>query len=246
MGDPASTQLTAPPRVPWSLWDTLGVFVLTFLLAGLSYPLVGALGATEEQLVVLVLPLSLLLLAAITVGYVGARYGRGGVRMLAGPSRPRPRDASFAALAGLGAFLVINVLLAAMLAWVITQLGGEVPPVQEALRGAAAGPYPWLFAAAAVICAPLAEEVFYRGMLYPRLRDRWGRLPGIWITALLFAVAHWQAGNIEGSVLTFAILLPLAWFLTWLMDRRGTLLAPFVAHAVFNGIGVAGMFAGLA
>jgi len=40
------------------------------------------------------------------------------------------------------------------------------------------------------VIAPIGEEFLFRGFLYPLLRNKWGILPGVFISALIFAIAH--------------------------------------------------------
>ncbi len=80
---------------------------------------------------------------------------------------------------------------------------------------------------AAVILAPLSEELFYRGFLF----SGWLRL-GFWpagaITALLFALTHFDPGSI---IPFWGVGMALAW-LAW---RRGSLWDSIALHFMFNG-----------
>ncbi len=79
----------------------------------------------------------------------------------------------------------------------------------------------------AVGLAPVVEEALFRGILFPLLRDLGWRVGAFAGTALLFGAIHGNA----------AAFLPLTLFgaaLAWLYERTGNLLAPMVAHAVFN------------
>lgn len=40
------------------------------------------------------------------------------------------------------------------------------------------------------VIAPLGEEFLFRGILYPLFRHKWGVLPGVFLSALIFAIAH--------------------------------------------------------
>ena len=80
---------------------------------------------------------------------------------------------------------------------------------------------------AAVILAPISEELFFRGVLYPALKRQFSRSLALAAVALLFAAAHAHA----------ATFLPLGLFglgLTLLYERTDNLLAPIAAHATFN------------
>jgi uncharacterized protein len=148
------------------------------------------------------------------------------------PSFPG-RDAMSAVVAGLGygvlawfgstvVLVVVTILLDAL---------GQPPPVGPAEQ-AIAMLDPWLVVIAIVIFAPIAEELFFRGIVF----NAWLREAGlVWAyvgSATLFAAIH----------LSLASLLPiflLGLALAWVYRRTGSLLAPIVMHATVNGISVA-------
>lgn len=84
----------------------------------------------------------------------------------------------------------------------------------------------------AVVTAPVVEEVLFRGILWPVVRDRGWRVAGAMGVSLLFALIHLNA----------AAILPL-WvlglFWTWMYERTGDLTVPILSHALFNGINFA-------
>lgn len=108
----------------------------------------------------------------------------------------------------------------------------EIQPAVQALRESAGWSHRALMGVVAVALAPLAEEILFRGILYPALKGAGFRRLAWWGTALLFAAVHWNAA-------TFLPLLLFALVLTWLYERTGNLLAPVAAHALFNGLNFA-------
>jgi membrane protease YdiL (CAAX protease family) len=86
--------------------------------------------------------------------------------------------------------------------------------------------------AAAVLLAPVTEEMLFRGILYPAIK-RFGypRL-ALWSTSLLFAAIHMNA-------VTFVPLATLALILTALYEWTDNLLAPIAAHVLFNALNFA-------
>lgn len=81
---------------------------------------------------------------------------------------------------------------------------------------------------AAVIAAPVCEEVVFRGYLYPVMKKFGGMPVAVFCSALVFAAAH-------GSL---TALLPLFIFgavLVFLYEKTGSLWAPIAAHFCFNG-----------
>lgn len=89
-----------------------------------------------------------------------------------------------------------------------------------------------LMAFAAVVAAPLCEEIVFRGYLYPVLKKFSGIGPATLCSSLVFAAAH---GNLTA-------LLPLLIFgglLVLLYEKTGSLWAPIAAHFCFNSATVA-------
>jgi len=89
---------------------------------------------------------------------------------------------------------------------------------------------PWLGAYMvifAVVIAPVGEEFFFRGLLFSTAKH-FGWRRGGWIgVSLLFALIHVNAP-------TFLPLFVLALALTWLYETTDGLLAPVLAHSLFN------------
>ena len=83
----------------------------------------------------------------------------------------------------------------------------------------------------AIVIAPLAEEFFFRGLLFSAAKKiGWPKCG--WLGAsLLFAAIH-------GSAPVFLPLFVFALVLAWLYEKTEGLLAPIAAHAGFNAINV--------
>lgn len=89
---------------------------------------------------------------------------------------------------------------------------------------------PWLSAYLiffAVVLAPLGEEFFFRGLLFSTAKRYGWRRTGYVGVSLFFALIHLNAP-------TFLPLFVLALALTWLYEKTEGLLAPVMAHSLFN------------
>jgi membrane protease YdiL (CAAX protease family) len=95
-----------------------------------------------------------------------------------------------------------------------------VPPLDDPARVA-------LFAILVCVLVPVAEETFFRGFAYPPLRRRYGALPAMVATAVVFGILHVQIVN-------FLPITLLGFILVLLYERTGSLLPPIVLHAVNN------------
>ncbi len=85
---------------------------------------------------------------------------------------------------------------------------------------------------AAVVLAPVAEEVFFRGILYGSLKQLGFPRLALWGSSAFFALIHL-------NMATFIPLLFLAAACAFLYDRTQNLLAPIATHVIFNAANLA-------
>lgn len=78
-----------------------------------------------------------------------------------------------------------------------------------------------------VVIAPVAEECFFRGFLYNILKGISGKMVGALVSSLFFAALH-------GSLVQFIPLFVFALLQCGFYERTRTLVAPIVAHVLFN------------
>ena len=93
------------------------------------------------------------------------------------------------------------------------------PPVEQLV----------VYGLGAIVLAPVAEEMLFRGILYPTLKQSGHRQLAMWATSLLFASSH-------ANLMAFVPLSFLALVLTWLYEKTGNLLTPMLVHVLFNGV----------
>ena len=86
-----------------------------------------------------------------------------------------------------------------------------------------------LLAVTLILLAPICEEIFFRGFLYPALRNRMSRQPAMILNGVLFAAAHFE---IVGFLPRFL----LGWGLCYVYERNRTLGGPMTAHALYNAL----------
>lgn len=87
----------------------------------------------------------------------------------------------------------------------------------------------------ALVLAPVVEEFVFRGILFPFVKQC-GSTKFAWIgVSALFALVHANAPTIL-PLFVFALAL------TWLYERTDNLLAPIVAHSLFNGANLVVLF----
>jgi len=136
-------------------------------------------------------------------------------------------------------FVPVGVGLQLASAYFMTRV--HVEPVEQqavqTLRESAGWLNRALLGVVAVGLAPIAEEVLFRGILYPAVKQAGFRRMALWGTSVLFAVIH-------GNLAAFLPLLVLSVVLTLLYENTNNLLAPIVAHAIFNGMNFLRLFLG--
>jgi membrane protease YdiL (CAAX protease family) len=121
--------------------------------------------------------------------------------------------------------------------WLVTHLRDSTLEPKEqlpihALRVSVSWGGRLAFGAGAVLLVPVAEEVLFRGILYPAIKQTGHPRVALWGTALLFAAVHM-------NLVIFVPLAVLALVLTALYEWMNNLLAPIAAHMLFNALNFA-------
>lgn len=148
------------------------------------------------------------------------------------PSLPG-RDPGGAIRAGLGWGILAWIgatAASAGVVWVLESLGIAAEP--QAAERAIQILDPWLVILAVVILAPIAEEVFFRGVVFNAWLREGGRRWAFIGSSALFALIH-------ASIVALVPIFLLGLALAWIYQRTGNLLAPIAMHAVVNGVSVA-------
>ena len=83
------------------------------------------------------------------------------------------------------------------------------------------------------VAPPLVEELMFRGLLYPALRERWGVAGGVILSAAVFALVH---PTLPGGFLPLWAMGAI-WAFTF--ERRNSLLPGILMHALNNGLLIA-------
>lgn len=111
----------------------------------------------------------------------------------------------------------------------LTKILGTPAPQSFALAVKGAN-YTWEFILLVFlggVVAPIKEEMFFRGLIYPPLRLIYGRGKGILLTGLFFAALHLE-------LVRFLPLFIGGIVLTWLYERSSSIWPAIVAHGTWN------------
>lgn len=221
-----------PVLTPWRPWETIPVALAALCASILVAVIVAAagLGGGWTSLLITSIAMQASFLG-FSLAWVAIRH-RQGVAALGLRSSRGTRDLAVGAWFGAGLFaLVAFVVLPAVVAlW--TVLAGDPPaPIEQPILPPDPAPlHVVLGMFAAIVAAPLGEEVLFRGFLFGSLRGRVGFAAAAAISAAAFALFH-------VTPLLVVVMLFVGFALAWLYERRGSVIAPIGAHAMFNVIG---------
>ena len=115
-------------------------------------------------------------------------------------------------------------------AWAMTSANFHPEPQQvvQEMQKSGVSPFQQAYIALiAMIAAPLVEEMLFRGILYPTIKQAGFPKLALWGNSILFALTH-------QNIPAFLPLVFFAMILTLLYEETGNLLAPIVAHSCFN------------
>ncbi len=181
---------SAPQDPPWNIWNVLGLAVAAFvsivLFTGVALAVARhGLKSTAEVGALARNPL--VVLPAMTAAYVVVVAFMVGIVRMSGRPFWKTVRWNFPARAALG-YGVLGLSLA-----ILVGMTSELLPIPKSLPidnyfTDATGAY--LMAIFGITLAPLVEELFFRGFLYPVVARRLGAGLAVAITALCFALIH--------------------------------------------------------
>ena len=91
-----------------------------------------------------------------------------------------------------------------------------------------------------ILLAPLVEELFFRGFLYPVLARRFSLAAAVLLTSFGFSLIH--ISQLAGAWLPLFILFCVGILLTLARAYTGSVAAPFVIHTFYNATLFTGLF----
>ncbi len=207
------------PSVPWSLKETwLGLLLMVVVILAMAV-LSASLppqGIWQSILLVLLEPM-LLLPVALILGRRRISWKHLGFRRFAWDG--------LALGCGLVIVLYPLIILHNLL---LVELGVETQgdSILELYREL--GPSA-IFLAAGILLAPVVEEIFFRGFLFPGLRGRYGWVRAMLLSAAIFAAFHLQ---LVALIPTFL----LGCMLAYLRERTDSIWPGIFLHFAINGL----------
>lgn len=153
------------------------------------------------------------------------------VRLAPVIGRVRPVRRHLTIGAGLGlATVVVSLTVVGIL---VRVTGSEQAPEQLIGGDVIEDPVQLLLAVLiAVVLAPLAEELIFRGLLHRNLRRRMRIVPATLVSSVLFAVVHVDVVLSQPIALVGLTLAGAVMAIAY--ERTGSLIVPVAIHAVYN------------
>ena len=238
------------PLAAWTLFQSLGIFLLGNVLIGQA--LVGAIvlflfgtvtvptdGANTPILVA-----SLFTdLAMVGTILLWLRLRHEPIVALIGVPAPGRwlREVGIGVAFGVVLYLVVAFGVSSAVAWLLERVFSHPIVTPRQLSPDLSSSAKVLAAVLAIVIAPPAEELFFRGVLFRGLRDRRGFAIAAGVSAVAFGLAHWT-GEWRGALVLVLSMVVTGLGLAFLYDRRKNLVASIAAHATFNIIGVILLF----
>lgn len=229
-----------PGAATWSPLAALGMYLLAtftsvYVAAAVALALSGGTADVAANVA------SALSTAALVALWLRVRHPGWLTAIGLGSAIPmvrRLRDAAWGFVAGLilypaiafGAAIVLSLVLRAVTGQEVEapqQVPADLPAVGIALT-----------VVYAVVIAPVAEEFFFRGVLFSSMSVRWGFWPAALASGFLFGLIHYVPDAWQNSVLLMAAMVPTGVALAWFRRRRGSLYASIGAHVAFNVVGL--------
>ena len=233
-----------PPDPAWNGWDILrltfltlvalfvGVFTVLLIARWQIYPH-SSLGEIARIPLVIIAGQSLAYLLILAYMYVLVTRERGRPDFLAAVhwNWPSNTDIAIYVFAGLALSVALQVLAHFL------PIPKELP-IDSFFRTPAEA---WALGILSITLAPLMEELFFRGFLYPVLARHLGLPSAVFLTALGFAAMH-------GAQLMFSwgpvlVIFLVGFVLTMVRAKTGSVAAGVIIHMAYNGTITVAMFA---
>lgn len=231
------TRAPAEPRYPTWRWSdlvliTLGILTIFAMGFLLLEPWLGLADLTPGEIMQPTVEQTLALAGLETIALVGAVYGLGMRRRGVSWSGIGLRLVSWRWIGIVTVVTLIAIPLTGLLT-ILVLMALDLPLENPQLDFLIPEGLTWPGAAGMLllggVAAPFAEELLFRGVLYPLLRDRWGLWPAVLTSSLVFAMVH---GDVAVGVSAFVLGIVLA----LVFEYSRSLWSAVLVHVLNNGL----------
>lgn len=222
------SNLPSPLTVPWTPRDVVWALVMSVLLIFIFFFLAALsqrVGLAIDSSVALVFGTSVLLIPAwyFSIYKYRVAWADLGLRGF----HPRALGT------GLG-LLALSWLFIMVYGFILALFDQQIQPDIDLIFEDTTFPLILLFGGGVV--APFVEELFFRGFVFPGLRNQWGWRKGAMVSAGLFALAH----IVPTSYLPIFIL---GFIFAFLYQTSDSIWPSILMHMIFNSVNLALVFA---
>lgn len=136
--------------------------------------------------------------------------------------------------ASVGIFIVLRIVVT-LIALLLAQIG------ITSMQAQAIAPAGYTLASAiattllAGLVIPIVEEIFFRGVVYRWLRDKWGVAVSIVVSGLIFGIAHLEPATVIPVIV-------MGFVLAWTYEKSNSLWPPILIHMLNNLLGVIALY----
>ncbi len=220
--------------VAWGLFDALVGFPIVVIFTLSAVMLIDTVLASHENLSFAV---STVAFQAIVLAWpIAVSISKGhGPRRDFGLRMEGLSDFIAAVVLGL-ALIMLAGLVGGLASWAVELQNGDEASNTSALVEAKGTIWLWPLIFSTVIGAPIAEELFFRGLLLDAIKKRFGSILAVIGSTIAFTVSHYSDSTWRGSVVLFAVIGAIGLCLGAYRVRTGRVLPAMIAHGVFNGL----------
>lgn len=226
------------PRATWRWWEAVLVFFLGLVVAGVVALGVAAVLPHQQEFFWVGI-LGEFLPVLVLVGWLQL-FHKGWINVIGLPKKIW-REVLAGVLGGLLVYLVAGIGIGMILSGLFDLMSGGGVQTPQQLPGKLSPVEILLAILLAVVSAPIAEETFFRGVLFRAIRARRSYWTAAIGSSLLFGLAHYgpdKGSGLAGAWLLVAMMFFVGFGLSYIYERRGNIVASMVAHATFNTIGL--------
>jgi hypothetical protein len=222
---------------PWGVGEALIIFAISYMLTtGLTlalYVLLRQVTSSTTSIFLLIFLSSVALYAFLLAGTFYSVKVRHKSTVTALGLRLDNIGGGLAWGLGLGIPLFMGTILLAYFSQQVFRNTNAPDMVSKSVNKIASGGVSaglvFLLFVTLVLLAPICEEIFFRGYLYPALRNRMDMQPAMLLNGVLFAAAHFE-------IIGFLPRFLLGYGLCYIYERRHNLVGPMAGHALYNGL----------
>ena len=213
------------------------MYVVAFILGGITtIPILGRI-ENEDLAVLSASAVASIVIAGTLLGWLSARHP-GWQDILGFPRREWWAEIRSSIGFGLALYPAIVFVVGVILALLLGVISGEPVEAPEQVPSEPSTATVFVTVVYGMVIAPLSEELFFRGVLFRAVRDRYGLVSGLLASGVGFGLIHFLDADWQDALLLIGVMFFNGIALAWWYERRGTIVAPIVAHVVFNVIGL--------